>query len=117
MSNIKGEFCPTCGAVNDEGAIAKMWDIYHRLSDGRSRREPLVYTQSDMEELGFYSDEEMHDSIMFSMERNMAERGLCTDCGLPDLSRINPDDVMSEEDAKEMHEMWAEQEAERRAGC
>ena len=111
------EFCPSCGVPNKLEASEALWDIYHRIRDGRSTWEPLVYTQDDMDELGFYDDEEMHDSIMLSMERNMGERGLCPTCGRPDLRGVNPEDIMSEEDAKDLHEMWAEQAAERRAGC
>lgn len=111
------EFCGHCGVPNTPEVNRVLNDIYHRIRDGRSTWEPLVYYQDDLEEIGFYDDEEMHDSVMLSMERNMVERGLCPACGRPDLSRVKPEDVMDEETAKEMHDMWAEQAAERRAGC
>jgi hypothetical protein len=47
----------------------------------------------------------------------MINRGLCPSCARPDLSRVKPEDVMTEDEAKEMHEMWAEQAAERRMGA
>lgn len=111
------EFCPSCGVPNNPEINEALWDIYGRIRDGRDTWEPLVYYQDDLEEIGFYDDEEMHDSVMLSMERNMVERGLCPTCGRPDLRGISPDDIMTHEESKDMHDMWAEQAAERRAGC
>ena len=112
-----GEFCKTCGVPFGEEINQKLWDIYDRISDGRSRYEPLVYTQDDLYEANFYYDEESHDAVMLSMERDMHERGLCVTCGRPDLSGVKSEDIMSEDEARDIHEMWAEQAAERRAGA
>lgn len=111
------EWCPSCCVPNTPETNNKLWDIYERLRDGRSRSEPLVYFQDDLEELGYYDDEEIHDSVMLSMERNMYDRGLCPTCGRPDLRNVKPEDIMTEEEASSMHEMWAEMEAERRMGA
>lgn len=102
--------CSGCGQVNGVPEYDdKLRDIYHRIRDGRSTWEPLVFTGEE-----FHEDEE---GSMLAMERNMAQRGLCVTCSRPDLRGVDPDDVMSEDDAREMHEMWAEQAAEIRAGC
>jgi hypothetical protein len=111
------EWCQSCGQLKNKATTEKLWNIYHRIRDGRSSYEPLVYTSADLEEANFYGDEDSHDAVMLSMERNMAERGLCTTCARPNLAGVTPDMVMSEEDAKDMWDMWAEQAAERRAGC
>lgn len=96
---------------------ARLWDLYHRIDDGRQHREPLVYTQDDLEEAGFYDSEEDRDSVMHSMERSMHERGLCVTCGRPSMAGIDPSRILSEEDAQDLADMYAEQAAERRAGC
>lgn len=111
------EFCPTCGVPNTPEVNATLYDIYYRIRDGRSTWEPLVYFQDDLQECGFYDDEEMHDSVMLSMERNMHERGLCITCGCPDLSGVTEDMIMTEEEAQDLHDMWQEQAAERRMGA
>ena len=51
------------------------------------------------------------------MESNMVERGLCTECGLPDLRGLTAEDFYTEEDAREMAECAAERRAEMLAGC
>jgi hypothetical protein len=108
--------CTGCGQLTGiEEYDNQLWDVYHRIDDGRSNREALV----------FYADDEHHDSddedgrsaMVLAMERNMHERGLCVTCGRPDLRGIREDQIMSEEDARELWEMHAEQAAERRAGC
>ena len=112
------EHCPTCGSLEGIREYdAKLWDIYYRIEDGRSNYQPLVYCQDDLAELGFYEDEETHDAVMMSMEKNMHERGLCTRCGRPDLTGVTDDMILSEDDAQELHEMYAEMEAERRMGA
>jgi hypothetical protein len=109
------EWCQNCGQLHDEATTEKLWDIYHRIRDGRSSYEPLV----------FYSDwlqENVHDeddvaAVNLAMEKDMHRRGLCIICGRPDLRRVTPDMVMTKEEAQEIWDMWAEQAAERRAGC
>ena len=109
------EFCHSCGVPNKPEASAALWDIYERIRDGRSTYEPLVFTSDWLQEN--VVDDEDHEAVMHAMERDMHNRGLCPICARPDLRGVNPEDVMSEEDAKDMHDMWAEQAAERRAGC
>jgi hypothetical protein len=110
------EACHTCGQLKGIPAYDEaLWDIYYRVRDGRSTYEPLVYDSEWLQEN--VMDEEDHAAVMHSMEKDMVNRGLCITCSRPDLSRVNPDDIMSEEDAKAMHEMWAEQAAERRMGA
>lgn len=112
--------CNVCGQIEDVAEYnRKLWDIYYRLPDmvSRSYIEPFVYTQDDLDELGFYNDEEAHDSVMMSMERNMVERGLCGGCARPNLAGRDLSELMTEDDARELHEMYAEMAAERRAGC
>jgi len=107
--------CQTCGVPNTPEINATLWDIYERIRDGRSTYEPLVYTNDWLEEN--VRDEEDMESVHLAMERDMDNRGLCPGCARPDLSRVSPDDIMSEEEAKDLHEMWAEMAAERRMGA
>ena len=114
--------CSNCGSLDTEENREYLWKMYHLVDDGgRKYIEPLVYTQSDFEDMGYHSMRDMddldRDSVMMSMENNMAERGLCPACGLPDLRGYTEKDFMSEEDAKEISDMYAEMAAERRAGC
>lgn len=109
------EFCRACGQLNNEAVTDGLWNVYGRLRDGRQHREPLVFDGEWMQEN--VRDEEDFDVVMGAMGRDMANRGLCTECGRPDLRGVNPDDVMSEDDAQDLAEMYAEQAAERRAGC
>jgi len=114
--------CRHCGTLNTEEVRAQLWSLYDRLDDGgRKHIEPLVYTQSDFEDMGYHSmydmDDESIDSVKLSMENNMAERGLCPSCGLPDLRGYTEKDFLSEEDARDLADMYAEMAAERRAGC
>lgn len=109
--------CNYCGTINTPENREYLYDLYHRLDDGgRKHIEPLVYTQDDLYDAG-YPDEESIDAIKLSMEHNMAERGLCPECGLPDLRGTTEDDFMSHEDAKDLADMYAEMAAERRMGC
>lgn len=115
--------CSVCGQIEGiEEYDNELWNLYHRVDmGGRQFIEPLVYTQSDFEDMGYHSmydmDDESIDSVKMSMENNMSERGLCTGCGRPDLSRINTEDIMSEEDAQSQADMYAEMAAERRMGA
>jgi hypothetical protein len=110
--------CYACGQLTGIPEYdAQLWDLQERRKDGRQNIEPLVYTQDDLDEAGFYCDDYMRDSVMESMGRNMAERGLCSECGRPDLRAMQLDDFHSEEDIEEMQELWAQEAAERRAGC
>lgn len=116
--------CSGCGQIEgiSEYNVA-LWDAYHRLPEmvSRSHIEPLVYTQSDFEDMGYHSmydmDDESVDAVKMSMENNMIERGLCPECGRPDLRGRNLDEMMTEEEARSLHDMYAEMAAERRAGC
>jgi hypothetical protein len=110
------ELCSHCGQLKGIPEYDQaLWDIYHRIDDGRSTWEPLVYTGEEFEDS--WDDDGETNYAMLAMEKDMYRRGLCTECGRPDLSRVDPEHIMSEEDAQAMHEMWAEQEAERRMGA
>ena len=89
--------------------------MYHRIDDGRSTYEPLVYTSDWLQEN--IVDEDDHAAVMHAMERDMGSRGLCPTCGRPDLRGVDPEKIMTAEDAREMQAMWAEQAAERRMGA
>jgi len=110
------EICTGCGQVNgireyDE----KLWDIYHRIDDGRSTYEPLVFDSEWLQEN--IHDEEDHEVLMHTMEKDMHNRCLCTVCARPNLAGVDESKIMSEEDAREMHDMWAMEAMERRMGC
>jgi hypothetical protein len=112
--------CNYCGQL--EGVAdydRKLWDIYYRLPSmaSRSHIEPFVYTQDDLDELGFYDNEETHDAVMMSMERNMVERGLCGGCGRPNLAGVDMSELMTEQEAQDLHDMYSEMAAERRMGA
>lgn len=108
--------CTTCGVLNGIPELDKeMWSIYHRLVSGKQNYEPLVFTGDWVQEN--IIDEEDHAGMMLAMERDMMNRGLCPTCGRPDLRGVKDDDIMSEEDAQDMYDMWAEQAAERRMGA
>jgi hypothetical protein len=116
MPEQESPVCRGCGQLTGVAEYdEKLWDIYGRIDDGRSTWEPLVY-----------SGEEFHDAwddlgetnyAMLAMEKNMHERGLCVVCGRPDLRDVKPEEILSEEDAREMQARWAEHQAEIRAGC
>lgn len=121
---MSDKVCDYCGQL--EGVAEydeKLWDIYYRLPSmaSRSHIEPLVYTQSDFEDMGYHSmydmDEESIDAVKISMERNMVERGLCGGCGRPNLAGVDLSELMTEEEARDLHDMYAEMAAERRMGC
>lgn len=116
--------CSYCGQIEGIAEYDReLWDIYHRLPEkiSRSYIEPIVYTQSDFEDMGYSSyhdmDDESRESVDMSMERNMVERGLCGGCGRPNLSGVDLSELMTHEEAQELHDMYAEQAAEIRAGC
>jgi len=110
------KICITCGQLEGIAEYDKhLWGIYNRIRDGRSSYEPLVFDSKWLQEN--IHDEEDHETLMHTMSKDMHNRGLCTKCGRPDLRGVNPEDIMDEEEARELHEMWAEQAAERRAGC
>ena len=117
---ISVKVCSDCGQIEGIAEYDRtLWDLYHRLPDmvSRSHIEPFVYTGDELNELGFYDDEEIRDSVMLSMERNMVERGLCGGCGRPNLAGRDMSELMTEEEARDLHDMYAEMAAERRAGC
>ena len=115
MMKKSDAFCEACGVPNTAETNNALWDVYDRIRDGRSNYEPLVFTSDWLQEN--VMDEEDEDSVFLAMERDMTNRGLCVGCGRPDLSRVNLEDIMDPDEAKEMYEYWAEVEAERRAGC
>lgn len=107
--------CYYCGVPNTPEINEALWDVYERIRDGRSTYEPLVYTSDWLQENVL--DEEDVESVHMAMERDMDNRGLCSYCGRPNLHGVTKDMIMSEEEAKDLHEMWAEQAAERRLGA
>lgn len=111
--------CAGCGQLQGVKEYdQELWRLYHLLDDGGKRFiEPFVYTQDELEEAGYYDDEDTRNAYMLAMERNMAERGLCPVCGRPNLTGKTAEDFLSEEDAKDLADMYAEMAAERRAGC
>lgn len=116
MSGEKQGPCIGCGQVQGIPEYDEtLRDLYSRIDDGRQHREPLVYTREEFEE-GWDDDGETNFA-MLAMEKNMAERGLCPECGRPDLRGVDPSSIMSEEDAQGLRDMYAEMAAERRAGC
>lgn len=115
MMKESDAFCEVCGVPNTPETNAALSDVYSRIRDGRTTYEPLVFTGDWLQEN--VMDEEDEDAVFLAMERDMANRGLCVGCGRPDLRRVNPDDIMSDEEAREMQDMWAEMAAERRTGC
>jgi hypothetical protein len=115
MMSTDDEFCPTCGQINDESVTERLWGIYDRLDDGRQHRQGLDFDSSWLQEN--ILDEEDHANLTHTMERDMASRGLCTGCGRPDLRGVDPTNVLSEEDARDLADAAAERAAELRMGC
>jgi hypothetical protein len=111
--------CPACGVLMNapEGYYEPMWDLYYRRKDGRQNIEPLVYTQEDVEDDPEWYNDRENSGPWLAMGHNMAQRGLCGECGMPDLRGLTTEDFHSHEDIKELQDMWAEEAAERRAGC
>lgn len=110
------KICSHCGMIEGNALVnEQLWDTYDRISDGRSRYEPLVFTGDWMNEN--VHDEEDHDAVMLAMERDMLNRGLCPECARPDLRGVTDDMILSDEDYESFQDMWAEEAAERRAGC
>lgn len=108
--------CRGCGQLQGvKDYDDTLWDIYYRLRDGRHTWEPLVYTREEFEES--WDDDGETNWAMIAMERNMADRGLCPECGRPNLTGVRDDEIMDEEESRELHEMWAEMAAERRMGA
>jgi hypothetical protein len=118
MSNLlkpEQTHCPSCGVPNTIEIEERLWDLYTRIRDGRSTYEPLVFTSDWIQEN--VQDEDDYEAIQLAMGRDMYDRGLCPVCGRPDLRGVKPEDIMDENEAREMSEMWAEQAAERRMGA
>jgi hypothetical protein len=108
--------CQGCGQLEGiEEYDNSLWDVYHRISDGRSQYEALVFDSEWLQENVF--DEEDEESVNLAMERDMYNRGLCHTCGRPNLSGVTEDMIIPENEYQGMCDMWAEQAAERRAGC
>lgn len=115
MMDKNATHCYRCGVPNTPEINQGLWDVYERIRDGRSTYEPLVFDSEWLQEN--VVDEEDEDILMLTMERDMDARGLCPFCGRPNLHGVTPDMIMTDEEAKELHEMWAMEAAERRAGC
>lgn len=110
------KICNGCGQLEGIKEYDEvLWDIYHRIDDGRSTIEPLVFTGDWMQEN--VHDEEDHEAVMHAMEKDMHNRGLCTVCGRPELRGVDPDRILSDEDAKEIQDMWQQEAMERRMGA
>lgn len=108
--------CATCGQLlGVKEYDEQLWDLHERRKDARQHGEALVFDSQWLQEN--VHDEEDHAAVMGAMEKDMHARGLCTTCGRPDLSGMTDDDFLTEEDAQGLAEMYAEQAAERRAGC
>lgn len=109
--------CSGCGQLQGiEAYDAKLWELYYLLDDGgRKFIEPLVYTGEEFEES--WDDQRETNFAMVAMEKNMVERGLCGECGRPNLTGKTEKDFMTQEDADGLRDMYAEMAAERRAGC
>lgn len=110
--------CPYCHQVQGVPEYdAKLWELHERRKDGRQNIEALVYTQDEVEDdPDWYNDRE-NSGPWLAMGRNMYERGLCSECGRPNLIGMSDDDFHSAEDMKELQDLWAEEAAERRMGC
>src|SRR6266496_3723620 len=96
--------CTGCGQL--EGIKEyddALWDVYYRIDDGRSTYEPLVFTGDWLQENVL--DEEDMQSVHTAMENDMVNRGLCPVCARPNLSGVDPSRFLSEEEAKDLHEM------------
>jgi hypothetical protein len=108
--------CPACGQLlGVEEYNSKLWELYYHLDiGGRQYIKPLVYIPG--EDFDPY-DQDDFDAIMLAMEKNMVERGLCGECGRPNLAGKTAEDFLSEEDAKDLAAMYAEMAAERRMGA
>ena len=110
-TELMTDFCRRCGQFNDEATTEKLWDIYDRMPDQSHHHiEPPVFGGEDLNDADY-------DVIEQAMGRNMHERGLCVDCGRPDITGVDPDTLMTHDEARELAEMYAEQAAEMRAGC
>ena len=122
-------------AVADRGVLELKYLDYRDWQPGASRmtvRSPSLYTLIPVNETTEFEgslvydaawlqehvlDDDDHEAVRGAMGSNMRGRGLCSECGRPDLSGTTADDFDSEEDARELAEMYAEQAAELRAGC
>lgn len=108
--------CAGCGQLKgNESYDDSLWDIYHRIDDGRADREALVFFASD-EDCDYYEDEGI-DTRTLAMERDMHSRGLCVKCGRPNLQGVKPESILSEEEAQSRADMHAEMRAEQRIGA
>lgn len=108
--------CKGCGVLlGVEEFDNKMWEVYNRLKSGKQHYEPLVFTSDYLQEN--VQDEDDHEAVMGAMGRDMANRGLCTECGRPDLKGVTEDDLYTEEEASDLADMYAEMAAERRMGA
>src|SRR5574342_795750 len=108
--------CSNCGTIDTEDNRNYLFDLYHRVNDGgRKYNEPMVFTADDF---GHWDDpDEEYEIMNMVMEKNMAERGLCPKCGIPDLRGYTEDDFYTEEEARQIADMYGEMRAERLAGC
>lgn len=118
MANLlkpQDSHCPNCGVPNTEGATESLYDIYYRIRDGRSSYEALTFDSAWLQEN--VQDEDDERALDLAMSKDMVNRGLCPTCGRPDLRGVKPEDIMDEDEAEALWDMWAEQAAERRMGA
>lgn len=109
--------CRGCGQLRGVDEYdARLWDLHDRRRDGRQHGEALVFTAEDFDDFG-PDDDLGRDAIGLAMGRNMIERGLCSECGRPNLAGLGPDDFDSVEEARDRAAMEAEYAAERRVGA
>jgi hypothetical protein len=108
--------CRYCGQLKGvEEYDARLWDLHGRRKDEKQTYDGLVFTSDWLQEnIVDEDDERVLDQVM---SKDMASRGLCPECGRPNLSGKTEEDFYTEEEARDMHDMWAEQAAERRMGC
>lgn len=116
MSKRNPTGCVTCGQVlNVPEYDARLNELYGRLKSGVQYHEALVFDSQWLQEN--VEDDEDNAAVMGAMERDMVNRGLCPRCSRPTLAGKTDDDFYTEEEVKELSEMYAEMAAERRAGC
>lgn len=107
--------CTGCGQLlGVEAYDDKLWDLYSRLDDGRQHVPALVFDGEWLNEN--VVDDEDREVLMFTMEKDMHGRGLCPECGRPDLAGIPPERFLDEDAARAQAEMAAERRAEQRIG-
>lgn len=108
--------CVGCGQLKGVKEYDRqLWDLHERRKDHKQNIEGLVFDGEWMQNnIQDEYDEEILDQVM---SKDMYNRGLCPECGRPNLQGMTEDDFYSEEDVKELQEMWQMEAMERRMGC